>query len=1271
MTKDDDMGPALTLNWSVQGGGKARFNPTEITWPPQRGIHGAPGSPQDAAELLRSYHVSMLHRAQSDTWPPGVLLVQLDSATGQFAWKEMGNFVRVASSRDHLPASQDRSATTDVDLWSVPDPFAQASKTGRVPPGDGLASSGAPEDDSANEDFFAQMESLQEMDQLLAQLEVQEQHAMEGVSTRQESVKTTLRPWWLLSLLQRFFRLRTLWRLSRTQLPALPGLSHFALEAALTFPDKSAVERCSRWPWRLGRAFELQQLLGDGLLRLLLSLLAFVRKPHAHEVQLEQELADLETGWGRFGGSDLAALLRQQLRVVPMRTAAGARKESSPQAGNVQPRDTVQPRDLSTLLAAAWTSTGGDFSSVWRLWKFMTCMRHVPPGSPTSNSSEEVTAEEEAILGHYLFGSHVYFEGRTPSYTQLQERPPEGDTAKTLHVQYKDSDKGVDCSVIYLRATGQHPPKQRNINCKEWKDVAFDADLGTFVFDDKCALPNKVSRWLSGSPLASLTRIKHFKGPTPEYCWLQELSEGSQLRVCYKKRGEYMYRRPFDGGMGTEQVVGRGGVGNEQPLVYCEDLKTIRSNLLEEVLPNRVVDWLTFKSLASLVTQRKPIPNDPVDERSEVEHIGSGSSILWKYDRHEMRIFGRSTAWGTVFLEAEGLEQSEPRELIFSEELKAWLSPTWLETHDKQVPLPSAVVNWFKDFQQPSTCFAGVALSDHSSKWLRAPWSNVPPMVKLLVPGHGKLIDFQMKSLQHTFRNPMLLVEAVTHYSVRSGPTISFSRLAFLGRPLVDHLLLVMLMEKGRPDCAAPLPWFSEESIKVDERLRQLASACCNHLSYALACVRWGLHNHLRIESQELKDAVKHFERRVHFAFTKHENNEERWRQLIVNDSPRALGDMFSAVVAAVLLDGGWATMSQVMRPILQQHILDDLWRVGACDSPIPDIFLDPEARAVDVTAHRNLTFVVQHRGVDNTEHSEIMEAMAAASARHVFRQEACPLIPGPPSDGSTEDAKEAVYRRQREAAFTLRDLAMCQAAIGGVGVGAAQMSSSPRSACRRCCYGLCAGDAVDRAAEAMASRQASPQQHQEVLNEVMESSALPAEALPEKDEEEEEPQEEEVRSEGAVWCETCQMWLNGPTQWVDHKIGKKHKKNLRKQSAPQSTDLNSGCKKQPEPQGVTNRAGPSTTAGAGTGQSCATAASHAQERQVQPHEQPPVLLRQQQHQQHQHQQQGHDWRLRTQGPGTPEYSMEHMDVSGGYPMEPFHPWSWPPHPRPQAYWYM
>ena len=28
------------------------------------------------------------------------------------------------------------------------------------------------------------------------------------------------------------------------------------------------------------------------------------------------------------------------------------------------------------------------------------------------------------------------------------------------------------------------------------------------------------------------------------------------------------------------------------------------------------------------------------------------------------------------------------------------------------------------------------------------------------------------------------------------------------------------------------------------------------------------------------------------------------------------------------------------------------------------------------------------------------------------------------------------------------------------------------------------------------------------------------------------------------IYCEHCEMWLNGSTQWEDHKIGNKHKKN-------------------------------------------------------------------------------------------------------------------------------
>ena len=34
------------------------------------------------------------------------------------------------------------------------------------------------------------------------------------------------------------------------------------------------------------------------------------------------------------------------------------------------------------------------------------------------------------------------------------------------------------------------------------------------------------------------------------------------------------------------------------------------------------------------------------------------------------------------------------------------------------------------------------------------------------------------------------------------------------------------------------------------------------------------------------------------------------------------------------------------------------------------------------------------------------------------------------------------------------------------------------------------------------------------------------------------------------VFCKICDMWVNGPQQWSDHKMSKRHKKNCQKQQA-------------------------------------------------------------------------------------------------------------------------
>ena len=43
----------------------------------------------------------------------------------------------------------------------------------------------------------------------------------------------------------------------------------------------------------------------------------------------------------------------------------------------------------------------------------------------------------------------------------------------------------------------------------------------------------------------------------------------------------------------------------------------------------------------------------------------------------------------------------------------------------------------------------------------------------------------------------------------------------------------------------------------------------------------------------------------------------------------------------------------------------------------------------------------------------------------------------------------------------------------------------------------------------------------------------------------EEELEEEAAVGNEAVYCEVCSFWLNGPTEWEDHQIGRFHKRSI------------------------------------------------------------------------------------------------------------------------------
>jgi hypothetical protein len=98
----------------------------------------------------------------------------------------------------------------------------------------------------------------------------------------------------------------------------------------------------------------------------------------------------------------------------------------------------------------------------------------------------------------------------------------------------------------------------------------------------------------------------------------------------------------------------------------------------------------------------------------------------------------------------------------------------------------------------------------------------------------------------------------------------------------------------------------------------------------------------------------------------------------------------------------------------------------------------------------------------------------------------------------------------------------------------------------------------------------------EEILAELLQAQAPIPPPPPTDDEDEEEalilddsadetpPPTENAADSQAVYCEDCEMWLNGPTQWEDHKIGKKHKKNLKRNKGANAAG-NARAKAHPE----------------------------------------------------------------------------------------------------------
>ncbi|XP_074292771.1 endoribonuclease Dicer homolog 2-like [Silene latifolia] len=203
--------------------------------------------------------------------------------------------------------------------------------------------------------------------------------------------------------------------------------------------------------------------------------------------------------------------------------------------------------------------------------------------------------------------------------------------------------------------------------------------------------------------------------------------------------------------------------------------------------------------------------------------------------------------------------------------------------------------------------------------------------------------------LNYSFKDPSLLVEAVTHgsYMLPEIPRC-YQRLEFLGDAVLDHLITIQLYAKY-PGMTPGL-------------LTDLRSASVNNDCYAQSSIRSGLYKHILHASQvlhkQLSATISHFEELS-------SNSTFGW-ELDIN-FPKVLADIIESLAGAIFVDSGYDKQALVnsivpllepivtpetlklhpvreLHDICQKHHYNTGKPVKSFENGIPSITLEVEA---------------------------------------------------------------------------------------------------------------------------------------------------------------------------------------------------------------------------------------------------------------------------------------------------------------------------------------
>ncbi|KAI8583787.1 hypothetical protein K450DRAFT_219980 [Umbelopsis ramanniana AG] len=220
---------------------------------------------------------------------------------------------------------------------------------------------------------------------------------------------------------------------------------------------------------------------------------------------------------------------------------------------------------------------------------------------------------------------------------------------------------------------------------------------------------------------------------------------------------------------------------------------------------------------------------------------------------------------------------------------------------------------------------AAIALQipfDHITEWKHfnetytESRAQLKARVKETSKRHLKL-DHLEEITGYRFRNPLLVVEALTHASAPNSTVPCYQRLEFLGDGILDFLVVNYLFRKY-PDYEPG-------------RMTDIKDGCVNNRVLGTMCLEIGLNKHIIHFSSKLMGAITQFAREVELIKDSGEDVGEYWSDL---DVPKVLSDVVESVLGAIFVDSGFdfdtvqKSFNFFMLPFFDKYVQPDILKV-------------------------------------------------------------------------------------------------------------------------------------------------------------------------------------------------------------------------------------------------------------------------------------------------------------------------------------------------------